>query len=646
MLVLKLTRDGEELEFQSGLITIGRAGSNVVVVSDPRVSSIHAEIVRRGDAFYFRDLGSTNGSLVRRHEDQVDIVVDGRRVREVRLSDGDQLRLGDRAKPVCFGVHFQQLEEAKEGGTVVARRAAGSIEALGTQVVENPLASRQTLALVFNFFGQLGKLETRKDLADRLSAFLLDLLSKTRFVATFFRVPDSGSKPGKLKPAPGDLQRVSLVARDAAKTPVVDVDQLLDWFAEALDEQASVAIEPPRALREGQEALAGLAAVPLPGAERALGAALLGRRAPFSDFDLDLLSLIAHQAAGHLERLALIQELRDAGARLARENRDLRQRLAGDEVERTIIGQSPSWNRALAQAERVADTGTTVLILGETGTGKELVARLVHSKSRRADRPFAAVNCGALTESLLESELFGYVKGAFTGAERDKRGLVRTADGGTLFLDEIGDVTPALQVKLLRVLEEGEVTPVGANLPVKVDIRIIAATHRDLEEEVEAGRFREDLYYRINVFPVRLPPLRQRAGDVERLAEHFLAHFTGRLGKSIPGFSDEVIERFKGYEWPGNVRELQNEIHRLAVLADEGRPIGVELLSERISGFGDPARAGGSLKEVIARYEEQFIRRVLADHDDNRTRTAEALGISRQALTDKLRRYGLVDRRS
>jgi len=296
----------------------------------------------------------------------------------------------------------------------------------------------------------------------------------------------------------------------------------------------------------------------------------------------------------------------------------------------------------LKQARAVARTSATVLLLGETGTGKELIARKIHEWSARADAIFAAVNCGAIPAGLLESELFGHVKGSFTGAVRDKKGLFEIADRGTLFLDEIGDMPPDLQVKLLRALQEGEITPVGATSPLKVDVRVITATNRDLEAAVADGGFREDLYYRINVFPVVLPPLRQRGRDVVLIAEHKLEDLEKRNRKGVTGLSAEAAAALSAHTWPGNVRELLNEVERAYLLAAPGGPIQISDLSPALSRSA-PESSGreSTLKEIMERYEAEVIRGALAEHGGNRTHTAMSPGISRQALITKLAKLGI-----
>jgi transcriptional regulator with PAS, ATPase and Fis domain len=286
-------------------------------------------------------------------------------------------------------------------------------------------------------------------------------------------------------------------------------------------------------------------------------------------------------------------------------------------------------------ARKVLDGETTVLLLGETGTGKELFARLIHDNGPRQARPFVAQNCGALPESLLESELFGHARGAFTGATAERKGLFEEADGGTIFLDEVGEMSPAVQLRLLRVLQEGEVRRVGASGVRRVDCRVIAATNADLEAEVRAGRFRKDLYYRLNVFPIELPALRERVEDIPALAEHFLRRYRERARRAVPGLSAEAMRCLCAYPFPGNVRELENEIERALTLAEDGRPIGPEHLSERLRQAA-PAPAP-TLNEAI----EQLKRRMIEDalrECGSKTRAAERLGLTRQSLQQMLRR--------
>jgi two-component system response regulator HydG len=347
-------------------------------------------------------------------------------------------------------------------------------------------------------------------------------------------------------------------------------------------------------------------------------------------FRNDELLAIVRRAAEHrslrVENTSLRQEIR---------RRDRTSNLAP-------IGTNRTWLDALRLAEAVAPTDSTVLVLGESGTGKEIVARFVHELSQRAEKPFLSINCGALPEGLLESELFGHVKGSFTGAVKDKSGLFTVAGGGTFFLDEIGETTPATQVKLLRVLQHREVIPVGATEAIPIDTRIIAATNRDLEEEIKRGNFRRDLFYRLNVISIHLPPLRERADDIPMLADAFLLRACERHGTEPKRFSDGAIEALVGYHWPGNVRELENAVER-AVILTAGEVVDRGALPERVTERrAEPLVAErAALNPTLDTIERAYIMWVLQSEGGNKTRTAEVLGIDPSTLHRKLSRFGV-----
>ena len=337
------------------------------------------------------------------------------------------------------------------------------------------------------------------------------------------------------------------------------------------------------------------------------------------------------------ERLAA--ELQLANDQLRTENIILRQEFEKQVFPKKIIYGSPEMENILHLLRRVTATETTVLIQGETGTGKELVARFIHRESNRCDQIFIPVNCGAIPRDLVESEFFGHAKGAFTGAAQEKKGYFEMAHGGTIFLDEIGEAPPELQVKLLRVIQEGEIMPVGFHQPKKVDVRIVASTNRDLNAEVAANRFRQDLFFRINVFSVTIPPLRERKKDILPLAEYFLRQFAIKLNRKPGRWSNETRDLLLTYSWPGNVRELQNEIERLVLLSEEGGVIGSELLSDHIRQRSQASPSlDGDMKSAIRDLEEKMIRKALVRFDHNKSRMARALGVSRQSLIDKMRR--------
>jgi DNA-binding NtrC family response regulator len=351
-------------------------------------------------------------------------------------------------------------------------------------------------------------------------------------------------------------------------------------------------------------------------------------------FDVDEFKLIVQKA---LEKRDLKQE----NALLKRELQ--RRGQLGD-----IIGRSPQMQAVYQMIETVAANASTVLINGESGTGKELVARAIHNLSARRDRAFVSVNCGAFTETLLESELFGYVKGAFTGAQTNRKGLFEAADGGTIFLDEIGEMSLAMQVKLLRVLQERRIRRVGGTEEIAVDTRIIAATNRDLEKMVKANEFREDLYYRVSVIPLELPPLRDRRADIPELAQHFLTKFTRQAGQVEKRCSDEVVRYLEEYDWPGNVRELENTIER-AVALETGDEIQSSRLPERILRYS-PQQGSGEfhlpengidLESYLRELEKSYLLEALRRTNGNQTRAAELLHMTVRSLRHCLDKYGI-----
>jgi two-component system response regulator AtoC len=335
--------------------------------------------------------------------------------------------------------------------------------------------------------------------------------------------------------------------------------------------------------------------------------------------------------------------------RLRAANRILRREMASARGSSGLVAEGSAMREVLRLVGKVAPTRATVLITGESGTGKERIARALHEQSTRAERPFVAVNCGSIPEGLIESELFGHVKGAFTGAAGAKRGLFEEADGGTLLLDEVGDLPPQVQVSLLRALQEGEIRRVGDTRPFTVDVRVLAATHRDLAEEVRAGRFREDLFYRLNVVALQLPPLRERAEEIPALAESFIAMHAARLGVRPKPLSPAALEKLVAFRFPGNVRELENALERALLLSEEDQ-IEPHALPDAIArgapALPEPAAppAPGedlSVKRAQRVLEADLIRRALERTSGNRTRAAELLELSPRALLYKIRDYGL-----
>ncbi|MEW6756793.1 MAG: sigma 54-interacting transcriptional regulator [Acidobacteriota bacterium] len=328
------------------------------------------------------------------------------------------------------------------------------------------------------------------------------------------------------------------------------------------------------------------------------------------------------------------------------ENTYLRQMASADQGFPEIISNSPKIISILETVELVAASNVSVLIMGESGTGKELIARAIHFKSSRRDKKFVAQNCASLPESLLESELFGYKKGAYTGASHDKPGLFEVADGGTLFLDEIGDLSLSSQAKILRALQEGEIRRIGDNKPRKVDVRILSATNKDLQDQIQKGLFREDLFYRLNVVTVKLPPLRDRKEDIGLLARHFLNFYGTRMGRRHLGFEKEAVDMLSAYAWPGNVRQLKNEMERLAILLGDGEMVAPQHLSEVIqqAALLAATHTGAKLKDSLDAIQKKMLVEALQKYRWNKTRAAEDLGITRRGLIKMIERFDL-DRR-
>jgi transcriptional regulator with GAF, ATPase, and Fis domain len=328
---------------------------------------------------------------------------------------------------------------------------------------------------------------------------------------------------------------------------------------------------------------------------------------------------------------------------LQKENKALKTLVNQDSKSMEIIGKSPSILNVLSMVDKIAPTTATVLIQGESGTGKELIARRLHFKSERANRPYVTVNCGALQEALLESELFGHEKGAFTGAILQKMGLCETADGGTLFLDEIGEMSLGIQAKLLRFLQEGEFYRIGGKRPIKVDVRVVSATNRDLEKEVKDGRFREDLFYRLNTITLRMPPLRKRKEDLPTLVDFFLKNSRfGGSDRAIKRIDPRVMDVFSNYDWPGNIRELQNTIERLKILS-ENNEIKLEDIPFSIRVPKNRSEANDFTMDMpLEEMEKNHILRTLTYNHGNKTKTAQSLGITIKTLYNKLHRYGVI----
>jgi Nif-specific regulatory protein len=623
---------GRVFECREERITIGRSPSATVALPDYHLSGEHGLLFQEGDAFVYRDLHSTNGSMLLRGQKR--ILLDGSDHWEAALQDGDRLLLGDATSPVIVLVKIVESTDAEEQ-RIIATRSLDELEAVAGKVEKGPEVTA-LYAAVKHLGGRLELSETLEAMAravlelvpraTHVSISLAEEKDESRFVPMLARARHSsevGAEPVMVSRAV--LRRV---LRDRAAV----------LAANARDELGS------------SESIMGAKirstiGVPLWRGDKILGVLECDNRAAagiFQERDLDLLMVLCGQAALAIDNALLHQELKLAEEKLRGENRYLKARQPGVTFDH-MVGDSAAMRAVFTQLEKVIDTRATVCIAGETGTGKELVANAIHHCSKRREKMFVAQNCAALPENLLESELFGHKKGAFTGADHDKKGLFEIADCGTLFLDEIAEMAMTLQAKLLRVLQEGEVRPVGASKSRIVDVRIICATNKNLEKEVESGRFRQDLFYRLMVFPILLPPLRERAEDVPLLVQHFLRKYTAEMRKSVGGVSQEAMNQLCSYGWPGNIRELENEIQRLTIQVEEGEIVRPEHLSPQIrkveSLVERIAPPKGTLKDMMEHLERWLLIQALREHGNNKTQTAAALGITREGLHKKLAKF-------
>ncbi len=453
----------------------------------------------------------------------------------------------------------------------------------------------------------------------RAEASSLLLLDSRRNKLVFHAAVGDRSDLLKGEEFDAELGIAGRVCKTAKPMIVTDVQQS-KFFFRGIDDKSSFQTR-------------GMVAAPLVYQDNVLGVVeVLNKIGPgnFSDSDLDLLHIFANLAASGIRNAQAHQELQ-------REYEGLRSTVrSGDK----IIGSSPPLQQVLDLCHRVAASNASVLLLGETGTGKELFARYLHNRSERRDKPFIAINCAALAETLLESELFGHEKGAFTGAIAQKTGRFELADKGTLFLDEIGEISLSIQVKLLRVLQEKEFVRVGGTKTLACDVRVLAATNRNLAKEMEEKRFREDLYYRLNVFPISIPPLRERREDIPSLIEHFVTRAAAELKVPRPVVVDEVTATLVAHRWPGNIRELQNVIER-AVLMSDGREIRLSHLPHDISGSqASVTETGGDAS--LWGYEKAMILKALKNNHWNQSKAARELGISRDNLRYRVKKYQIA----
>ena len=617
---------------------IGRAPASTLTITDFHLSGDHAQITQVGEHYVFRDLRSTNGSAIER--DGRRIPVDAAARWEIALVDGDVLLLGNVHDPVRVVVRIGDEADDDLGDRLIASRSIMDLPAVADQLEGSPADALR----VYKAVQPLGARLEPNEVIDACVTATFELLPRATHVAILLRSETDKDRFALAvsKQRPGSEARTN--GADPVRASRAVLRRVLADRAAVLTANAQEALS-SESILGGQ--ILSILAVPLWRGEDIIGLIQADNRATagmFSEHDLETALLLAAQASLAVDNATLVQRLRVAEERARGENVYLKRKQTKIKFD-NIIGDSPAMKAVLSQLERVIDTRATVCIEGETGTGKELIAAAVHHQSGRADKMFVAQNCAALPENLLESELFGHKRGAFTSADSDKKGLFEIADGGTLFLDEMGEMPLSLQAKLLRVLQEGTIRPVGATTEKQVDVRILCATNRDLAAEVEKGRFRQDLYYRLMVFPIKLPPLRERREDIPQLAAHFLKRYAEEYRVELPGFTQDALDALSSYNWPGNIRELENEIQRLVIQAETGHWIEVTDLSPRLRKIeGTVTRIApkqGTLKEMMDQVERWLITEALRDHGNNKTKTAVTLGITREGLHKKLAKFGV-----
>lgn len=629
------------------VVTIGRAATNRLVLHDDSCSRNHCEVFFADDQWVLRDLGSRNGTLVDNERISSDIV----------LAHGSVVSIGKCRLAFTHNLDDQPYVASANTTTSVNRETSAGLnvdssdqpailhrsvtpEILADSAVREA-ANQKELSRLYRLGLEMGAAKTRQQLTD----VVLKSLSEETVAdisAILLAGPDASAQP-----APADLlvvaydsqrdlpyrrvsdnlSRIVLSSREAVLARDVGDDQQLAVF-DSLGEMRAMSV----------------ICAPIHCDDRVRGVIHLYATNPDNPLDkqdLEFTLAVARQLALALDNLQERESLKTGLDRARNENKSLRKQMGEDF---RLIGKSAAMAELRDKIHLIGETDASVLIRGESGCGKELIARTVHLSSPRKDGPFVCMNCAALNENLLESELFGHEKGAFTGAADRKIGRFEQADGGTLFLDEVGEMSPSIQAKFLRVLEGHPFERIGGTKPIEVNVRLLAATNRDLEEAVEDGEFRKDLYFRLHVAELIATPLRDRADDIPLLAEFFLTRFVEKTGRVIAGFTDEALDLLKSYSWPGNVRELQNTIERTVILCRNemvrAGDIQLSTLSSRLSGSDVFTVPQNEYREhSLADVQRDHILATLEHTDWNKSRASQILGIERSTLDRKLKLY-------
>jgi len=583
--------------------TIGRAMGNDVAITHSSMAETHAQVLFDGRDFNLEEVDKHG-----------EILINGKKKRRARLVHGDRLTLGD--AEISFGIFDDPPRQ--DGGS--ARESEHGPES-------QALASIAGLRKLYEFSE---KLMTHKKLEELLEAMLDALLEVTggeKGLILLLDDANDGTGPKPIVRASKHVKREAItdtagVISDSIVRKVLETGRAV-IVSDALSDSQFSTSESVLALQ-----LSSVMCAPLMSQGHVTGAMYVGNdrvKSLFERSQLDVLSIFCGQASLILENAMLVNALRADKEKLSAELKD---KHFGE-----IIGACPSMMEVFRKLQKVATTDISVLITGETGTGKELIAHEVHRRSSRANQPFVVINCGAIPENLIESELFGHVKGAFTGAIASRPGKFQVADKGTLFLDEIGELPLNLQVKLLRALQERIVFRVGDSKPEKVDIRIIAATNRVLEDEIRGGRFREDLYYRLNVVNLWLPPLRDRGDDTMIIAKALLSKYADELHSQVQGFSPQALQAIKKAPWPGNIRQLENRIRKALVLCDKAL-----LSAEDLDLGANTENPILPLEKAKEEFQRKYVLEVLERNNGNRTQTARDLGVDPRTIFRYLER--------
>lgn len=620
---------------------IGRASTTDIKLDDLMVSRHHARVSKWNEGYMVEDLGSLNGVFLN----------DERITSSQPLPDNSKICIGphtlifrsaessDSASVVPPSVEYTQIVVAAKDQLPVETADENSCETAGKEAFER---LQKNLKVFQEISRAIGNIFDINALLKEIIKIVFAIFPHAE--RCFVALQDHGSDTLAIRTIQAKDQALAgqecILSQTLARRAIDERRSLLIMNTQ-MDSTVSMSIKIIGAN--------SILCAPLLSPQRTLGILQIESRSntyEFSKTDLDLFTGVASQVALLIYNAELLDDLKMAKERIEYENKNLKKQQKVHSSLSDIVGASAKIKETLEYVRKVSKSPYSVLITGESGTGKELIAKAIHYASARADLPFVVLNCAAIPQDLLESELFGYEKGAFTGALQTKQGLFEVADKGTIFLDEIGEMPAHTQAKLLRVLQEKELQRLGGTRIVKIDVRILAATNKDLKAAIASGEFREDLFYRLNVVPVHVPPLRERKEDIPLLIAHFLASSCADVGKRIKGFTAEAMTSFINYTWPGNVRELRNVIERIVTLAPGDSVIGVEMLPNEVCNRSavrlQKYKSAGTLYEAQKQLEIEMITDALKSAEGNKSKAATLLGISRKVLYEKIENYKIL----